>query len=85
VNKMLISTIESRPFFVFCLVLLHIILFGIPMMLGVFILVTYFQLTHNVAMSITLTIIACVVHFTFINIKSSITFYDDITKHIQIE
>jgi hypothetical protein len=83
VNKMLSHTVDSRCLFVCCLVLLHIALLSIPTMLGVYTMVAYFQMTNNTAIAITVTIITAVVQYTFINIKSSVMLYDNMTKQIQ--
>jgi hypothetical protein len=80
---MLSYTVDSKCQFVLCLVLLHIILLSIPMMLGVYTMITYFQMTHSTALSITTTVIVCIIQYTFINIKSSVMLYDNMTKQIQ--
>lgn len=54
------------------------------MMIGVYAMVTYFDITHNTAIAISITVIAVIIQYAFINIKSSFMLYDNMTKRVKI-
>jgi hypothetical protein len=81
---MLTTYLDSRCLMILCLVLLHIILLSIPMMIGIYTMVTYFDITHNTAIAISVTVIAVIIQYAFINITSSVRLYDNMTKRVRI-
>ena len=80
---MLNTTLNSKCWFVLCLILLHIVLLSIPMMLSVYTMATYFEMSQGAALSISAVVICSVVQLSFINIKSSVVLYDNMAQHIQ--
>jgi hypothetical protein len=80
--EMLTMTLDSKCWIVLCLVLLHIILLSIPMMLGVYTMATYFEMSQGSALTISCVVICSVIQLSFINIKSSVMLYNNITHQI---
>ncbi len=54
------------------------------MMIGIYTMVTYFDITHNTAIAISVTVIAVIIQYAFINITSSVRLYDNMTKRVRI-
>jgi hypothetical protein len=54
------------------------------MMIGVYTMVTYFDITHNTAIAISVTVIAGIIQYAFIHIKSSVMLYENMTKRVRL-
>ena len=75
---------NSKCWFVLCLVLLHVILLSIPTMLGVYAMTSYFEMSHSIALSITITVICTVTQMSLINVNKFVMLYDNITQQVHI-
>lgn len=73
----------SRCAIVSFLVIMYGVLLSIPMIIGVFTITTYFELTTHTAIAISVTVICAVIHLSLINIQSSIMIYDNMVRHIK--
>jgi hypothetical protein len=80
---MLSTMSDSKYWFVLCLILLHVVLLSIPMILGVYTMASYFEMSQGSALLITVTVIFSVIQLSFINIKSSVILYDNMSQQIQ--
>jgi hypothetical protein len=64
-------------------VVLHIMLLSIPLILGVYTMAAYFEMSYSVAVSICVTVMCIVTHVSLINIKSSVVLYDNMVQQLQ--
>lgn len=74
----------SRCAIVSFLIIMYGVLLSIPMIISIFTITTYFDLTTHTAIAISVTVICALIHLSLINIQSSIILYDNMVRHIKI-